>query len=268
MSDPIRFIESDLHDWALFSGDWNPIHFDYEVARKNGLDSPVVHGMLAMMKAKRLASSVMHGSEDVEINFSLRKPIPLGREIRYRLNRSEKRSSVSVIGDDKVEPYYFANIQSAGNPLSAIVDPNVYKNLDSKFIEDKWAQFSEKYPDMHFDWIFLDALIFAIYVDGNGGTSLAKDTRDFLGEEVNEKEFVVYQIGHKLTVSSELIGKVRGRYGDLAYSTKGIDLVRMSDSVYGSVEFYVFEDSEVIMKLEMGLMVKFRDTKQSSIDKN
>ncbi|MBQ5176568.1 hypothetical protein C6378_14505 [Acinetobacter pittii] len=50
----LKFIESDLEQWAQLSSDRNPIHFDEVFAKKNGLDGCIVHGMLAMLPMKEI----------------------------------------------------------------------------------------------------------------------------------------------------------------------------------------------------------------------
>jgi|GEM_PF-1702107 len=260
------FSESELRKWASFSGDWNPIHFDIELARKNGLNSTVVHGMLAMLQAKRMACEIIDDSGNIEINFSLRKPIPLQREMIYEVNEYEKHANLSIKESDSGEVYYISSIKESRKVLLLDDRATIYRELPDAVLNEKRLEFSEKYPDIPLDWIFLDALIFAIYVDGNGGSSLAKDTRDFLGSDAYEKEFVVYQISHKVTVAQKLIGKARPQLSGLAYSTKGVDLVRMTDAVYGSVEFYVLEGGDVVLKVEMGLMVKFRETTEPAVE--
>ncbi len=260
------FTENELRDWASFSGDWNPIHFDHELAKKNGLESTVVHGMLAMLQAKKMACDIIDDGGDIEINFSLRKPIPLQREMVYEVNEFEQHATLSVKEGDSEEAYYISSIKKSRKPLTLDDRATTYRELPKDFVNKKRLEFSENYPDIPFDWIFLDALIFAIYVEGNGGTSLAKDTQDFLGSEVNEKEFVVYQVSHKVTIARKLVGNVRRELSGLGYSRKGVDLVRMTDSVYGSVDFYLLEDDEVVMKIEMGLLVKFLETGKPVVD--
>ncbi|MCG7539012.1 MaoC/PaaZ C-terminal domain-containing protein [Pseudoalteromonas sp. OF7H-1] len=265
MSVSHSFTENELRDWATFSGDWNPIHFDHELARKNGLDSTVVHGMLAMLQAKKMACDIIDDS-NIEINFSLRKPIPLQQEMIYELNKLEKHTNLSIKKGDSGETFYISSIKESSKPLVMDDKATIHRDLPSDFVNEKRLEFSENYPDIPFDWIFLDALIFAIYVEGNGGTSLAKDTQEFLGSEVYEKEFAVYQISHKVTIARKLVGKTRQELSGLSYATKGVDLVRMTDSVYGSVDFCVLEDDEAVMKIGMGLMVKFLEKSKLVVD--
>ncbi|MCG9771427.1 hypothetical protein L1D59_22765 [Pseudoalteromonas piscicida] len=255
------FTEDDLHDWALFSGDWNPIHFDHKEARKNGLDSKVVHGMLAMLQVKRMACDIIgDGSNNVVINSTLKKAVPLQQEMVYEVNEFEKHATLSIKKGDSGEMYYISSIKESPTPLVMDEKATIHRELSDAFVNEKRLKFIESYPDIPFDWVFLDALIFALYVEGNGGTSLAKDTQDFLGSEVYEKEFVVYHTSHKVTIAQKLVGKTRRELSGLSYATKGVDLVRMPDSVYASVKFYVLEDDDVVMTVEMGLMVKFIET--------
>jgi len=61
---------SHLHHYAWASGDYNPIHYDAQVAQSMGLDRPIVHGMFtlgllhkAMFAAARGAPYRIHSIE-------------------------------------------------------------------------------------------------------------------------------------------------------------------------------------------------------------
>ncbi len=45
--------------WAAVSGDYNPIHYDYEFARKQGLPSVVMHGPYTLALLCRLLHGVL-----------------------------------------------------------------------------------------------------------------------------------------------------------------------------------------------------------------
>ena len=49
----LRYTLADAQQWAAFSGDENPIHFDYAAARAMGAGQLSVHGMRALLDVKR-----------------------------------------------------------------------------------------------------------------------------------------------------------------------------------------------------------------------
>jgi MaoC like domain len=83
-----------LHDanrWALFSGDYNPIHFNIAHARRQGLEHLAVHGMRAMLDMKSLLSQRLLGQtpEATFYKFSARLRKPLHCGFPYRLHVEE-----------------------------------------------------------------------------------------------------------------------------------------------------------------------------------
>jgi hypothetical protein len=59
MSMILNYTLRDAEEWAAFSGDYNPIHFDLQHVRKMGADQLSVHGMRAMLDMKRHLSAVL-----------------------------------------------------------------------------------------------------------------------------------------------------------------------------------------------------------------
>lgn len=47
----LQYSYGDIANWARFSGDYNPIHFDVAASKRFGHDSVVVHGMLAVLQS-------------------------------------------------------------------------------------------------------------------------------------------------------------------------------------------------------------------------
>jgi len=87
-----------LHDanrWALFSGDYNPIHFNIVHARRQGLEHLAVHGMRAMLDMKSLLTQrlLAQTPEAAFYRFSarLRKPLHCGFPYRLHLEESGGR---------------------------------------------------------------------------------------------------------------------------------------------------------------------------------
>jgi hypothetical protein len=76
----LRFGAEDAERWAVFSGDYNPIHFDIEQARLLDAGGLVVHGMVALLPIRsRIAAGVATASQDVpwrRFRAIFRLPIP------------------------------------------------------------------------------------------------------------------------------------------------------------------------------------------------
>lgn len=51
------YSSEDVKSYAEVSHDWNPLHFDQELARKAGFENRLVHGMLVSSMFPRIISS-------------------------------------------------------------------------------------------------------------------------------------------------------------------------------------------------------------------
>lgn len=51
------YSSEDVKSYAEVSHDWNPLHFDQELARKSGFENRLVHGMLVSSMFPRIISS-------------------------------------------------------------------------------------------------------------------------------------------------------------------------------------------------------------------
>ncbi|KAL0647144.1 hypothetical protein Bca4012_045435 [Brassica carinata] len=71
----------DVKSYAEVSHDWNPLHFDQELARKAGFENRLVHGMLVSSMFPRIISSHFPGAVYVSQNLHFRSPVYIGDEI-------------------------------------------------------------------------------------------------------------------------------------------------------------------------------------------
>lgn len=79
-----QFNEMSLENWAQFSADRNPVHFDTEFAIANGHPGRIVHGMLAMMPLKNhVANEATEDDQPKEIKLHLKHAIGLDQQVSY-----------------------------------------------------------------------------------------------------------------------------------------------------------------------------------------
>ena len=77
------FTSEDVKGYAEVSHDWNPLHFDQELARKAGFENRLVHGMLVSSMFPRIisshfVSSLVFTSLHLLISTCPNRPIVLG----------------------------------------------------------------------------------------------------------------------------------------------------------------------------------------------
>ncbi len=93
----------DLVKYAGASGDFNEIHYNYEVAKQAGFERPIVHGMLTM------ALCIKRATKEKKISYSHIKkvkakfltPILVEEEIEFKVEeKNPKLISVLCIKQD------------------------------------------------------------------------------------------------------------------------------------------------------------------------
>jgi hypothetical protein len=76
---------ADLVRYAAASGDFNPIHFDYEVAQNSGFPKPLVHGMLVYGWTLSILATHVSPELPLQARVRFQSPLMLGEEARIRL---------------------------------------------------------------------------------------------------------------------------------------------------------------------------------------
>ncbi len=87
LDQPIQF--KDLRRYAWASGDYNPIHYDKEVASHMGLKSPIAHGMYCMGVLHRSLIEVV-GSKNYKVKewdarFMSMVPVESSCKVSFKL---------------------------------------------------------------------------------------------------------------------------------------------------------------------------------------
>lgn len=85
--------------YAGASDDFNPLHYDFEFAKKSGLDKPVAHGMYNAALMTKVITDVFHPSSVKRVEFRFKSPVPLGERIRYggKVVSKEERSGRTIL---------------------------------------------------------------------------------------------------------------------------------------------------------------------------
>ncbi len=93
----LTYTVQDAEAWAAFSGDYNPIHFDLQQARRIGVAQLSVHGMRAMLDMKRhLSTALLATAPDQDgCTFRARLRQPVLCQTSYQLQIASKGSSVT-----------------------------------------------------------------------------------------------------------------------------------------------------------------------------
>jgi hypothetical protein len=242
---------SAAESWALFSGDWNPIHFDINAARSVGADRLVVHGMLALLHVKQSSSSHIWASANVDgrQQFSAFFRLPAMQDARLELNLKSKGDGLvySLRADDYLSVR--GNHGNADGWFDDEVGPSIeHKLIAGSAVAARYVHFGTLFPFVTHQWIFLDALIFS----------------DFLGDYFKRdmpvaSGFVPVQMSHRVKYDAKAIEALPLTGCDvptLRYSTKKIESAPGGAGRFGIAVLTVSIERSVLMQIEVGLFAK------------
>jgi acyl dehydratase len=88
--------EADVVNFAMLSGDWNPLHTDAEAAKETPFGARIAHGLLVLSTATGLADrmSFITGTAIafMELNWQFRNAVLIGDTVRVRATVSELKA--------------------------------------------------------------------------------------------------------------------------------------------------------------------------------
>ncbi len=253
-----QFNETDLENWAQFSADRNPVHFDTDFAIANGHPGRIVHGMLAMMPLKNdLATDATERNQPREIKLHLKHAIGLNQQVSYT-STPPQRLKVSAEG----KTLYSGCAKPRINPdILAAVAPTkkrpILERFSAQALHEQHALLQRTIGSEVHPAVFWDAILFSIYIEDNRKTALASDVQRFLASEgISEQQpYIVYQISHTLSlIQAQWQGLDNQDFESIHYSVTGKDLIRVNNSIFGSVVFMLYHHDQPLLAVEMGLI--------------
>tara|TARA_B100000749_G_C18398293_1_gene453494 strand:+ start:386 stop:727 length:342 start_codon:yes stop_codon:yes gene_type:complete len=88
----IQISQETVNEYALISGDDNPIHQNSSFARDQGFDGTIVHGMfvLSLMREYFSVHTNFDDQSKLVLNARFKKPVYVGEEITFLVENKEK----------------------------------------------------------------------------------------------------------------------------------------------------------------------------------
>jgi 3-hydroxybutyryl-CoA dehydratase len=97
---PISFqiTEKDVEQYAVVSGDYNPIHLDLEAAKQQGFSNKIVHGMLTAAKVLSVILNEILTPQELlgQHEFTFISPVYVGDRITLTIKQMEHK--IIVVG--------------------------------------------------------------------------------------------------------------------------------------------------------------------------
>ncbi|GAB1437727.1 MaoC/PaaZ C-terminal domain-containing protein [Providencia sp.] len=162
----LRYTLKDAHNWAEFSGDYNPIHFDLPWVQAHGGDKLSVHGMRALLDVKLFSSQQLSSvvpKEDQAIKCVIRIRHPLWNDVEYSLVAGNKLGSSAVLMADG-QKCVTCNLSLADQvEYCSAQSSTQISAIDLLNLQQIFTLYFPKLPL----WVFLDAVIFQYLIETN-----------------------------------------------------------------------------------------------------
>lgn len=156
----------DAEEWAAFSGDYNPIHFDLQHVRQMGLEQLSVHGMRAMLDMKRhLSATLLASAPQADFYaFCARMRQPVLCQTPYHLQIAGNGAPVSgKLLDSTTQEICFTGKLTLAQPPVLAVDATEHALTVAEVME-LGQRFPGDVTDATQTWSFFDALLFQLLV--------------------------------------------------------------------------------------------------------
>ena len=155
----------DLANWAQFSNDHNPIHFDLAAAKKANLDTIVAHGKLALLSVKAGVNHQLSSENDQWYHFRATFRSPVKCDIPVTLNLQQKRGGTR---------FNLLEVASQSSCIKGSINTADVHNIDqvittghltSHEVQQRSALFLKLFPYCTADWITLESMLFSRLVE-------------------------------------------------------------------------------------------------------
>jgi hypothetical protein len=149
----LRYSLRDAEQWAAFSGDDNPIHFDRDYAQKMGLEQLSVHGMRALLDMKSgLSSAPLPEAEFFLFTTRMRSPVWYQTDYHLQINGGGAGKLVDAANGECC----FSSKLAVAKPL--LLEAN---EQERTLLSAELLAAAQRFPvKSDPPWSFLDALLF------------------------------------------------------------------------------------------------------------
>ncbi|OTQ25661.1 hypothetical protein B6D22_01750 [Gilliamella apicola] len=258
----LNFDKDSVKEWADFSGDFNPIHFDVLKARQIGLNDLAVHGMLAMLPLKQHTTDLF--LKELVGGYcwssSLRYPLGINNDYELLLKSSDNKITFSLNDMQSTKKYFIGRIQTNNfdQTLQEFDFSNAHQfTIPSDFIKQKFSEFQKKFTEISFLWIYFDALIFSIYLEKHASKLFTESLKKFMGKQKQfiDNDVLLLHTNHKVYVSND-IGKLNlvNISETVSYSLMINDVAQQENSLSISLTIPVWVENKISIIITMNIM--------------
>ncbi|GAA5024075.1 hypothetical protein GCM10025794_09900 [Massilia kyonggiensis] len=253
----LSFDMAAVEQWAQFSSDRNPIHFDLAHARAAGLDALIVHGMLAMMPMKETAAQAVAPDGWMKFRTLLRNPVAHDRDVVFTTKPAAGGIAFRLNDTAGKLEHFRGTYGRAGDPSGQLQgDTPRGKPLARAHLD----RFFATYPHVRERWIALDAVVFSEFMR----------TRLHVLERLADAHMrrlsggapasrVVVQSSHTVTFDAAFFDAPADadQWNNLAHALLTPELLASGNQIGGVVALPVLCAGRLVMLVEVGLVARF-----------
>jgi len=265
----LRFGLPEVQHWAAFSGDFNPIHFEPEQARRAGLDDLVVHGMLALLPVKAAlaqahaegrGSPALHSARWLRFNALFRSPVPHGATSVLALQPARSGGlDFRLLAEDTQRERFRGSFGPATDHGGWLRAHPLAAREFTALPADAAAQFAASYPAVGEGWITLDAIVFSHFMRHKLALvtqGVQRELQQLLGASAPG---LFVQASHSVCIDTHALaspGPLPFDAGELSCAMAPPELIANRDKLIGSVSLPVVRGGQLLMLVEVGLLAR------------
>ena len=246
-----------VEQWAQFSSDRNPIHFDLAHARAAGLDALIVHGMLAMMPMKETAAQAVAPDGWMKFRTLLRNPVAHDRDVVFTTKPAAGGIAFRLNDTAGKLEHFRGTYGRVDDPSGQLQgDTPRGKPLARAHLD----RFFATYPHVRERWIALDAVVFSEFMR----------TRLHVLERLADAHMlrlsggapasrVVVQSSHTVTFDAAFFDAPADadQWNQLHHALLTPELLASGNQIGGVVALPVLCAGRLVMLVEVGLVARF-----------
>lgn len=246
-----------VEQWAQFSSDRNPIHFDLAHARAAGLDALIVHGMLAMMPMKEGAAQAVAPDGWMKFRTLLRNPIAHDRDVVFTTKPAAGGIAFRLHDTTGKTEHFRGTYGRVGDPSGQLHGDTPRGKPLARVRLDR---FFATYPHVRERWIALDAVVFSEFMR----------TRLHVLEQLADAHMlrlsggapasrVVVQSSHTVTFDAAFFEAPADadQWNNLTHALLTPELLASGNQIGGVVALPVLCAGRLVMLVEVGLVARF-----------
>lgn len=160
----LRYQNQQVYNWAEFSNDFNPIHFDDKHAQKMNITATPIHGMLAMLDIKSALFDHFKSKSNNGLRYrgSLRSHIFQEKDYLLNLDNKKQKLNYTLTNSDTEASCLSGYMGEFSYDLDEITDSPIWKtkNFHIEDLDALIPKFQTCLDGNQPLWIFLDGLLF------------------------------------------------------------------------------------------------------------